>query len=176
MHKIDGNNSYCINLCISSLEELYEPYSGLFDKTNVSGNNMGQINSNLIDYLIKQITGRPKKEGCKITIKTSNPLIKELDVINDIKNTIDYRIISLDKKIRNSILGTIVLIPLGVLFCFGSHIFPEMISKYSLQELLVITSWVFICRAVELFFFDSLKYSFEKIKYKKLYIAEYNYE
>ena len=176
MHKMDSDNSYCINLCINNLEELYEPYSGLFDKTNVFGSNTGQFNSNLVDYLIKQITGRPKKEGCKITIKTSNPLIKEFDVIGGIKNTINYRIGGLNKKIRNSILGTIILIPLGVLFCFGSHIFPEMISKYSLQELLVITSWVFICRAVELFFFDSLKHSFEKIKYKKLYIAEYKYE
>ena len=157
-----------IILCINNFMELYNHFS-------ITGNGntieTGKINNEIIDYLKIETKNIPKGNGLIISIKTGeNEKIKLIE--NLIKKNIKEQINRINEKIKKAHRNSFILAIIGIILIGTTQIFQIFEKRYSLNEFIMVMSWVFMWKAVEIFFFERVKLVKELRVLFKIYLSE----
>jgi len=156
-----------IKLVLSSELEMYSKFS--FTSQH-------KINIDIMEYIVQQAKH----------IHISYQLIILVELL-DGKNEVEA-IRILDKMFKRNIMNSLVdcshelkrnLKLIFSMFLFGSIamslsiIISNFLNIFAVRELIVITSWVFIWRGVEAYFFGRKRLKDQKLKLLQLYTAEF---
>jgi hypothetical protein len=172
LRKTKRSGTASIRLCLADEKQMADPYT--LSNKNILEDDGIRINKNIIEYLLGEIPDPPMNG--KIVIEVAMPSIND-EKLNHLKTLINNHVqqaiekILLENKKHN--FSTFLLTVFGMVVISIINIFPNMVDRYFLHELLIIVSWVFLWRAVELFFFMRANNNLQKVKLIRLYSAEY---
>jgi hypothetical protein len=172
-----AHNVSLIRLCLSDEAKIYDPFSVSAQNRTSDGeekNSFARINPEILDYMKREVDTIPF--GNKVSVVIDAPFATE-EMFGFIKGligkSISKTIGDLTVKNRRTLRIASALAIIGILvFALASLVFPPQ-SGYVLHEVAIITSWVFIWRAVEMFFFKRGDTQLEMLKLQRLYFAEY---
>ena len=157
-----------IELCINDEKELFNRFSVL---NNNSG--AGKVNSDIIAYLVNEAENLPLKNSAVIHIKMPGSItLKTESVESLIKDNIREQLLKTNKKLRSKNRYSIVLACIGMLCIAFTQVFQFLARRYSFNEFVIVISWVFMWKAVELFFFERAVLMKEKRILMKLLYSE----
>ena len=160
-----------VELYINNESDLFNKYS-IYTKDGIVNNNP-KINNDIIDYLIDETKMIPIKNGLKIYFKIVNKINWDDDFINKmIKNNILEKIIIIDKRIKKININSLVFAWVGMLFIGITHVLQFIEKRYSLNEFVIVMSWVFMWKAVDLMFFERTELIKEKGILLKIFFSE----
>ena len=160
-----------IELCINDEKDLYNKFTILGkDKPDASN---AKINNDIIDYLMAETEKAPVHSSLVIAIKLQKEIVVGIDNIEKlIKESVIERISLINKTLRRFRIFAIISALIGM-FLIGTTQFTHIIERrYSLNEFVIVMSWVFMWKAVELMFFDKMKYGRDKGLLLKIYISK----
>lgn len=131
----------------------------------------------LIELLEERTIYLPLRRG--IIIKIKSPDNNSEHITKEIRDLIREHLIPIihyiDLDQRRLIRVSALLMIFGVLAMGTASLLSQLaFNAYSLHEILVITSWVFIWAAVEMFFFDRRKLKNRKHRLQRIYFAEFS--
>ena len=177
IRRIKNNESRTkVELCINSETELYNCFSIMNAKNvlgNTRGNTRAKINEDIIDYLMDEIKNIPKNSSLIIAVKVFEEITLKIDFIEKmIKENINEKLLGINRRIKKTNRRALVLTIIGMVLIGITHIFRFFEDMYSLNEFVIVMSWVFMWKATELFFFDRAKKTREKIELLKIYHSE----
>lgn len=165
-----------VELCINTETELYNCFSIMNAKNvlgNTRGNTRAKINEDIIDYLMDEIKNIPKNSSLIIAVKVFEEITLKIDFIEKmIKENINEKLLGINRRIKKTNRRALVLTIIGMVLIGITHIFRFFEDMYSLNEFVIVMSWVFMWKATELFFFDRAKKTREKIELLKIYHSE----
>ena len=160
-----STNKSVIELCINDEKELFNRFS--VEKNNFGS---GRINNDIIEYLFNEVENFPLKNSVEIHVRM--PVLFKREFIEKlIKDNIGEQILKINKKLFRKDRSSIVLAVFGMLLIAFTQVFQFLASRYSFKELIIVMSWVFMWKAVELFFFERVAILKEKRILLKLYYA-----
>jgi hypothetical protein len=158
-------NKTRVTLRINDLGDLYNRFS--------ITNNSGKINDEIINYLRMESENVPKPNSLIITIKANENLKGKIELIEDlIRENIKNKITKLTEQIRKANRNFFVLSLVGMVLIGITQIFQVAERRYSFNEFMIVMSWVFMWKAVEIFFFERIKLIKEKAILGKIYFSE----
>ena len=166
-------DKYIVELCIESEKDFYNNFSYLSNRYN---NNV-KINSDIIEYLINETENMPLKHSLMISIKTSNLIIQNIDfIIKMIKENIYYKLSIINSRIKRLNVHSVILALIGMLLIGMTHIFGFITKQYSINEFIIVISWVFMWKAVDLIFFEKAGMLKKRKILAKIYFSEITIE
>ena len=165
-----------IKLNKSSVDLYINKEADFFNNFSTFGNNINnnaKINNEIINYI--------EAETRKINIR--NALIISVKIVDEIKHDIKFieklikeyaegKIIILNKKIHKININAFVLALIGMMLIGITHIFQIFEKRYSLNEFIIVMSWVFMWKAVDLMFFEKAELMKEKGILLKIYYSD----
>ena len=162
-----------------SIIELYiNDEKDLYNKFTVSGKNKPpalhtKINDEIIDLIIAETENTPNKNSLAITINLCCQMNSEINAIEKmIKENIARRIDSINWTFKKYNIFIVISAFIGM-FLIGVTQFLEVTERrFPLKEFIVVMSWVFMWKAVELIFFDKMKLRRKKRILLKIYHSE----
>ena len=162
-------DKYIIELCIENEKDLYNNFSYLNNKYS---DNV-KINSDIIEYLIDEAENMPLKHSLMVSIKTTNAITQNVDFIEKIiKENIRCKLLIINKRIRRSNIHSLILALIGMFLIGITHIFGFITKQYSINEFIIVMSWVFMWKAVDLIFFEKAGMLKNRIVLAKIYFSE----
>jgi hypothetical protein len=165
-------NRNIIELCINNGNELYNHFSRL-NNQNIQKNNNSKINNEIIDYLIKETEKFNQGNGIKIILRILEKQNIDINFVEKIiKENIDDKLTILNKKIKRTNKISLILIIIGMILIGITQVFQFFEKRYSFNELIIVMSWVFMWKAIELIFFERFKLMKEKRILIKIYYSE----
>ncbi|AEF85768.1 hypothetical protein TREPR_3686 [Treponema primitia ZAS-2] len=167
-------NKTKIKLCINNDMELYNHFTiSINEDKSISNNGNGKINNEIIDYLIIETGNVPLKNSLIIAMETFKKINETIEFIEKlIKENIKEKLYIINKRIRNINRNSFILILIGMVLIGITQIFQIMERRYSLNEFVIVMSWVFMWKAVELIFFERVKLMKEKAILLKIFYSE----
>jgi len=163
-----------VRLHINNESDLYNKFSlGICDDEG-EGSVNPEINPELIDYLQKKAFDMPRIYGIKIELRVKGKSSQELAEIRElIKTEIRKKIfrtnVALFRMRRQSVILVLgAFVPLTV-----QHFFSQFIQRYALTEFFLVVAWVFMWKAVELFFFDHKDTAKERTALRRILKADF---
>ena len=103
-------------------------------------------------------------------------LDKKKDTINIfeklLKKNMNEKIIKINNQIKKINRNAWILLFIGLFLISITQIFDISGKRYSVNEFIIVMSWVFMWKAVEIFFFERMKVVREKRKLLKIYYSE----
>ena len=170
--KIKNNkNKSVVELCINNEMDLCNKYS-ICDKNDIKNNNV-RINNEIIDYLINEIKVVPHKNTFVINIKIFDKMDFEINFIKKlIKDSIDRKMLIINKKIKRVNIYSFILAWVGMMLIGITQIFQFIEKRYSLNQFIIVMSWVFMWKAVDLIFFERAEIIKEKGILLKIYYSD----
>jgi hypothetical protein len=171
-------NKTKIKLCINNDTELYNHFT-ISSKENkhIVNNSSGKINDEIIDYLIIETENIPPKNSLIITIEKYEKTNETIEFIEKlIKENINRKLYNINKRIRKINRNSFILILIGMILISITQIFQILERRYSLHEFVIVMSWVFMWKAVELIFFERVKLIKEKAILLKIFYSEITIE
>jgi len=170
---IHNKNRSVIELCINNEMELFNNYSLL---KNNSHNNP-KISSDIMDYIKSETGNIDIKNALIISIKLADEIKFEIRYIEKlIRDCIDSKILILDKKIKKLNIHSFLLALTGMMLIGLTQIFHILEKRFSLHEFIIVMSWVFMWKAVDLMFFERAELMKEKGILAKIYFSEITLE
>ena len=158
--KNSKDKSY-IELYINNEADLFNKYS-IYKKDAIMNNNL-KINSEIIDYLINETKIMPIKNVLGINVKIAEKINCDTGSINKlIKDNIYEKITIIDRKIKKININSFILAWIGMMLIGITHIFHFFEQGYPLNEFIIVMSWVFMWKAVDLMFFERAELMKEK--------------
>jgi hypothetical protein len=166
------SNKTKVNLCINNIVEIYNPLS-IITNNNSTENNNAKINDIIVEYIKNETENISKRNGLIISIKISRETNGEIKLIeNIIKKYIQKELIKVNKRIRRTNKNAFIFTIIGV-FLIAITQFYNIIEKgYAFNEFIIVMSWVFMWKAVEIIFFELVKLIKEKAILLKIYYSE----
>ena len=160
-----------IELCINNKMDLFNKYS-VCKIGNVNSNCL-KISNDIIEYLIDEVKLTPIKNRLKISIIVVSNIINNKDFIRKmINNNIIEKITVINKKITKININSLLLALLGMSFIGITQIFQFIERRYSINEFVIVMSWVFLWKAVDLMFFERAELIKEKGLLLKILFSE----
>jgi len=167
-HIQNNKSKSIIELCINSNDDFYNHFSTINNGNILNDPNL-KISDEVVDYLIEEAKCIPKRNSIIINFKLADKVQCEIEVIKNIlKNNISSKILSTGNSIKKINIYSIFMILIGTSL-IG---IKQFINKtYSLNELIVVMSWVFMWKAIDFIFFEKSKLRKEIFILKKIYFA-----
>jgi hypothetical protein len=167
-------NKTKIKLCINNNAELYNHFTiSNKENKNIVSNINGKINNEIIDYLIIEAENIPPKNSLIIAMETFEKTNETIEFIEKlIKENFKEKLYAINKRIRKINRNSLILILIGMILIGITQIFQIMERRYSLNEFVIVMSWVFMWKAVELIFFERTKLIKEKAILLKVFYSE----
>jgi len=78
-----------------------------------------------------------------------------------------------NNKIKGINIKSFILIWIGMILISITQIFQFVERRYSLNELIIVMSWVFMWKAIDLIFFEKRELLKEKRNLLKIYFSEF---
>jgi hypothetical protein len=157
-----------IKLCINNDTELYNSFSNI-------KNGYGKINDDVIDYLKNETEDIPKRHGVIITLELCEKTSEKMEIIEKlIKTKIEEKIRKVNEKVKKINRNSCILALLGMILIGATQVFQTLEKRYAFNELIIVMSWVFMWKAVELFFFERVSLIKEKAILMKIYYSKVN--
>ena len=165
----DNKNRSVIELCIKNEIDFYNDYSYL----NNSINKNIKINNNIIHYLINETENIPLKNSLLICIRTLNTISQNSGFFEKlVKKNIHKKISTINKRIKKINIHSIVLALIGMLLIGMTQISNFVSKQFSLNEFIIVMSWVFMWKAVDLMFFEKTRILKKKRTLMKIYFSQ----
>ncbi len=150
---------------LSVTADIYDKYSGLSDKF---------INKDIISYLEDRAKYVPAFE--KLTILVESPYVSIMDELHSgINAELKKRLSDIEYELRKDLGESALLFLAGAISFIFETFFAIGFQSKVLDNLMVIVCWVFIWRAVEVFFLERRDLRKQKRKLLQLYLADYEY-
>ena len=160
-----------VELYINNETDLFNKYSICKKDGIINGNS--KINNDIIEYLINETKMIPNKNRLKICFKIINEINYDSDFVNKmIKNNIFEKIVIIDKKIKKININSFVFAWIGMIFIGITQILQFIERRYPLNEFIIVMSWVFMWKAVDLMFFERAELMKEKGILLKIFFSE----
>ncbi len=164
-----------IELCINDERELFRNFSALRGE-NISGNNGAKINGEIIRYLKDETKKAPMENDLTIKIKTAENINCKVEAIEKmIKADIEEQIIATGKKMGRITRSSVILAAIGMLLIGITQVFQISERRYSLNEFIIVMSWVFMWKAVELWFFKRADLMRKRGVLAKIFFSEIHF-
>jgi len=165
-------NKTKIEICLNNEMELYNRFS-ILDGEDVIKNENIKINNEIVDYIIMETEKIPKKNAVVINIKILNKTNDKIKIIEKLlKENINEKTMKIINQIKILNRNAWILLCIGLLLIGITQIFNISEKRYSINEFIIVMSWVFMWKAVEIFFFERIKLVKEKLKLLKIYYSE----
>ena len=163
-----------VRLFINDERDLYGKFSAGLNSGNAAAAPDGEINAEIIEYLQREVIDLPAFCSVNFEIRVKGKSGEELAGIKELIHT------ELNRKIFRAGLNLVkmkhqsILLALGaVLPLTAQQIFAQFITRYALKEFFLVMAWVFMWKAVELFFFERNKISREKKTLKRILACDF---
>jgi hypothetical protein len=171
-------NKTKIKLCLNNNTELYNHFTiSIKENQNFENNLSGKINNNIIDYLIIETENISTNNSLIIAIEKFEKINETIEFIEKlIKENIKGKLYNIDKRIRKISRNSFILILIGMFLIGITQIFKIIERRYSFNEFVIVMSWVFMWKAVELIFFERIKLIKEKAILLKIFYSEVTIE
>jgi len=161
-----NRNEYSIQLSIDDENDIYNKYS-------LNGNT--QIKNEIIDYLEEQVKYVSIAHSITIQVEYKSKNQSTISILQMlIKDKLEDRLSILYQEIHSKLRETILFVILGLISFFLLSIVGRITSSRTIKEILLIICWVFIWKAVEIYFMERRKLVSERLKLMKLYFAKYS--
>jgi hypothetical protein len=170
-----SKNVNTITLCINTETQIFNKFT-MFDKeiAEINWKTITRIDNELIEYLKSEVENVPIGNNIKIDIIVKQNMVnKVIEVENLIKENIQLCIKELDIKTKNIGRQSFFLILIGLISIALTQFSQFLENTFSFKELVIVMSWVFMWKAIELLFFERRKLVKEKLKLLKMYYCEY---
>ena len=154
-----------IQLLISEQNPLYEPYASPQDP---------RIHPELLSYIKKEAQHLPPELPLAVEVEmepSKKTRFQQFEAV--LKKTITEEINALEIELKQQSHIALVLTALGILTFALIGLLSKINSGFGVKDLLSIVSWVFLWRAVEIYFFERQKTKNEKVKWMQLYFATF---
>jgi hypothetical protein len=164
-----------INLCINAETQIFNKFT-MFDKeiAEINWNIITRIDNELIEYLKNEVVNVPIKNNIKVDIYVKQKMVNKVsDIENLIKENIQLKINQLDTKIKNIIMQSLIFILIGLILIGIAEYSKFIVNTVLHKELVIVMSWVFMWKAIELIYFERRKLKKEKFKLLKMCFCEY---
>jgi len=168
-----------IKLYINNEADLYEKFSYPADSGETAGRTdfASEIDPAIIAYLEKKTAAVPVYSDFEIELHIRDAGKEKHRIAADaIKAYVIGQLaeteITLAKINRNSIM----LILAGILPLAMQQMFTKVISRYFMSEFLLVMTWVFMWKAVELLFFGRPELAKKRSVLKKIYRADFVFD
>jgi hypothetical protein len=166
----NNQNKTKITLCINSFLDLYNRFS-ITNNGNII--DAGKINIEVMDYIIMETENIPRENNLIISIKTNENGNEKVTVIDNlIKRNIKEKIGKVNEKVRRTNRNAFILAFIGMILIGSTQIFQIFERRYSVNEFIIVMSWVFMWKAVEILFFERVKLIKEKAILLRIYFSE----
>ena len=168
-----SKNRSVIELCVNDETELYNRFSMPKDDFN----NNAKISNDIMNYIETEANNIDLKNALVISIKLANGIRCDLNHMEKlIREYIDKKFLMLGRKIKKLNLHSFLLALTGMMLIGVTQIFRILENRFSLQEFIIVMSWVFMWKAVDLMFFERAELMKEKGILLKIYFSEINLE
>jgi hypothetical protein len=164
-----------INLCINNETQIFNKFT-MFDKeiAEINWNTITRIDNELIEYLKNEVVNVPIKYNIKVDIYVKQNMVNKVsDIENLIKENIQLKINQLDTKIKNVIKQSFIFLLIGLILIGLTEYSKIIVNTVLHKELVIVMSWVFMWKAIELVYFKRIKLKKEKLKLLKMCYCEY---
>ena len=169
----NAKNKSVINLYINNEIDLYNKYSYL----NNDINNNPIINNDIIDYLTGETENISFKNSLLISIKTVNTIFLNSDIIEKlIKENIYKKLSIINRRIKRLNVYSVVLALIGMLLIGITQISEFLTKEFPVREFIIVMSWVFMWKAVDIIFFEKTGILKSKRVLMKIYFSEITLE
>ena len=159
-----------IEVFINSEKDLYDHFSYMKSSRR---DDKAKISEGLIKYLSAEAGKIQLKNPLKIIIRVPENLVSKTNPVRKLINaSINEKLHKINKKVKRTNIFTFILALLGLLFIGSTQIIHLLERFYSLQEFVIVMSWVFMWKAVELFFFERIKIMRKKKILMQIYFAQ----
>jgi len=160
-----------VDVFINKEADLYNRYT--FSEKDYIKNISTRINGEVIEYLINEIKTFPINNTLNINLIISNNIYIDIKFIEGIiKENITKDIVVINKTLRKTHFKSIIFSIVGMLLIGVTQIFQLIEKRYSLNEFIIVMSWVSMWKAVDLIFFERADLMKEKTKLLKIYFAK----
>ena len=169
--KIKQNkNKYVIELCINSEIDLFNCYTFLFNE--IKNENI-KINEKIIDLLLEEVKDMPIGNSLIINVKLSDTVNCDINIIDKlIKDSIHSKIVTIRKKIKRLNLFSAFLAFFGMMLIGLTQVLNFFNKRFSINEFIIVMSWVFMWTAVDKFFFERPKLVKKMRKLLRIFYSE----
>jgi hypothetical protein len=158
-----------IKIALNGEEQIYNRFTvidGIDDDV--------KINDDIINYLYSAVENVPAKNKIAIEVFMPDKTADKLNIIEKlIKKHIADKISAINKQTVKFNRHSIILAFIGMFLIGISQVMQIMGRRHSLTEFIVVMSWVFMWKAVEIFFFDKMKIIKKRTNLTRIYNAEY---
>jgi hypothetical protein len=142
-----------VEVCIRHETDLYNPFSVL----NAVNDN-AKINEAVIEYIVHETEKIPIENRLEIVIQSVEKVQNSVAFTEQrIKENVAEKIAAVSAGIRKACRNAILLATAGMVLIGSTQVFQLFEKRYALNEFIIVMSWVFMWKAVELFFFDRSK-------------------
>ena len=173
---MNNPNKSTILLCIDDESELYSRFSVL-NGGNYPPNSTARINEEIVEYLISEVKKIPHKNSAKIRINVTSKVESNIEHIEKlIQDNIREKMATANETIKRTNRNAFALAGTGMLLIALTQLSHFLISKYSLNEFIIVMSWVFMWKAVELFSFKRVEILRAKTNLAKIFYSEISME
>lgn len=125
------------------------------------------LNPDIEEYIIDKAKQSSVKNSLQLQVKASE---EDREVFSKaLKKTLTQKIVQAQKDIKKQTIMSLVLLLVGIAILLIGYFFKTIELMY---EVTLVTSWVFLWRAVELFFFKRQYNRFSILLYKRILAAE----
>jgi len=163
-------NRTAIELCINNKMELYDHFSVLKESDYYCA---GKINREIVDYLINGTDTIPRKNALTVSVRAPENSSCDIALVEKlIKDAARDKMLAARKKIKKETRNSVVLAFFGMLLIGLTQIFHFLDQRISFHEFIIVMSWVFMWKAVELWFFERTKLIKENRTLMKIHYAE----
>ena len=167
-----GKNRTIVELYLNNEMDLFAKFSYVND-ANYFNKNSVKINNEIINYIITETENIPLRNNLAISIKYLYQVNYEVKFIEKIiKENINEKLSTINKEIKKLNLKSFVLAWIGMMLIGITQIFQIFERRYSINEFIIVMSWVFMWKAVDLIFFERVKLMKEKGTLLKIYCSE----
>jgi hypothetical protein len=165
-------NKTKVELCINDIIEIYSPFSIVNDGDHIENNN-AKINKEIIEYIKTGAENIPGKNGLIICIKISEKTNGKIETIEKlIKEHIQKKLLEINEKIRRTNRNAFIFAIIGIFLIAITQFYQIIERRYALNEFIIVMSWVFMWKAVEIIFFERIKLIKEKVILLKICYSE----
>jgi hypothetical protein len=170
-HANSNKNKSIVGLCINNEMDLYNNYSILAKTDNFSDN--AKINQGIIEYIKNEIKKIPIKNTLIISLKLLDNINCRINIIEKlIKDNIFAEISIIKNKIKRINIISSLLVFIGMTLIGTTQLFHILEKRYAIKEFIIVMSWVFMWKAVDLIFFEKTNLMKEKRILMKIYNSE----
>jgi hypothetical protein len=158
METLKINEANIIKVCINNETQIYNQFTlikGMNDKV--------KINDEIINFLYEEIENSPKNNKTVIEFYAEGGFINTIKSMEKlIKDRISTKINIINVRIKKQKRNAIVLALVGMFLIGSTQVSQNLNRHISLHEFIIVISWVFMWKAIEIFFFEKMKLIKEK--------------